>query len=283
MSTKIYNGYSLPLMGTLELMTFLNKVKTKVVAIHDKLWKERLASQATGLIDLNSLGERKSVVEFMDNKDAVTFYPKWEAYEHIRKKIQKIAVTKERDPTVDFGFNLCLIPTKNKILTILYTEQKEMTKAWESFKEVTSYFYYNNSDQPENITNAEWNKRGKEWDVALGDDGIPGNKALQYHPIPEFFQMPSYEDIKEFIPSLAKRSEMHVNDKAFVEYCENSKDEETKQKVEDKRFVSLIMDFHSYKQTPKGKKLLEKHVKTIKAKLKKRLVKADFINEVKLC
>lgn len=267
-------------MGTLELMAFLHKVKSKILPIHDKLWMQQLAKEATILIDLNSLGERKSVLEVMRNKNAEKFSPKWEAYECIRRRIKNIATTQGRDPTVDFDFSLCLIPTKTKILTILYTEQKEMTKAWESFKEVTSYFYYNNSDQPDNITDAEWKSRGEEWDLALGDDGIPGNKSLQFLPIPSFFPMPSYEDIKAFIPSLAQRSQSHIEDKAFTEYCALKNN---KEKVESKQFIGLVMDFSTYKKTSEGKKLLEKHAKTIRSKLKKRLVKKDFIDDVQLC
>jgi len=282
MSTKIYNGYSLPLMGILELMTFLDKVKSKIIPIHANLWSKALAKHATGLIDLNALGNQKALKEVLRFKDATKFNPKWEAYEDINNRIKKVAETKLRDPEIDFGFNICLIPTKTKILALLYTEQKEMTKAWESFKCVKSYYYFNNSDRPEEISAAAWKKRDQEWDAALGADGIPGNKSLQYHPISDFFAMPAYEVIKPYIPSFDKRVSLYASDNAFVEFCESG-NKEIKDKVIEKRFISLIFDFDDYKKTAAGKKLLEKHTKQIKAKLKKRLVKSDFIDEVQLC
>lgn len=282
MSTKIYNGYCLPLMGTLELMAFLNKVKNKIVPIHDELWNNVLAKQATALIDFSALGDYKAVKEAIRDKDAVSFRPKWEAYEGIRNRIKKINETKLRDPEIDFGFSVCLIPTKSKILALLYTEKEKMKKAWESFKCVKPYYYYNNSDRPDEITALEWKKRGTEWEQALGKDGIPGNKSLQYNPISDFSPFPGYDDIKTYVPSFSERVNSYTSDNAFEEYCK-SPDEKIQEKVKDRHFVSLIYMFEDYKKTPEGKKLIEKHATQIKSKLKKKLGKNDFVNEIKLC
>ena len=290
MSTKIYNGYRLPKMDNIKLMSFLGKVKSKIDVIHKKLWNQCVAQQATTLIDLNALGEKKQVIELLKKSDRYNskenwteFCPKWVAYDSIRERIKKVAETSLRDPEIDFDFHLCLIPTKTQILALLYTEQNEMTKAWESFKEVSSYYYFNNSDRPDKVSVAEWNKRKRDWDKALGADGIPGTKSLQYHPIDKFFPFPSYEDIKAYIPSLNDRAFMHAEDAAFQEFVNTSKDKEIKKKAENRQFVSLIMDFRGYRKNPEGKKLMDKHVKKIKSVLKKRLVKSDFIDEIKIC
>ena len=76
-----------------------------------------------------------------------------------------------RNPLVDFEFQLSLMPYQGHVYGIIYTEQKEWSDIWMKRPGVVDYSYWNNSDRPDEISDQEWDNRGKVWSAIL--DGHP--------------------------------------------------------------------------------------------------------------
>jgi len=73
-----------------------------------------------------------------------------------------------RDPILDWSFEMTFHPLAcGKILGITYTEQPDFQQAWLDKWFVEEYFYFDNTDKPEAITDADWEQRERDWEEAL--------------------------------------------------------------------------------------------------------------------
>lgn len=54
-----------------------------------------------------------------------------------------------------------------------FCDQRGWGEAWLSQPGVEEYHYQNQTDQPEELTNRQWNARRDAWDKALGDRAVP--------------------------------------------------------------------------------------------------------------
>jgi hypothetical protein len=91
----------------------------------------------------------------------------------LSSRAKDIAKTKTRDPDADVSCEACV---RRYGLALLYTENEEMRKAWESLEfegepVVKPWPYWNNTDKPDDLTDEEWDRRGKDCDEALGGHG----------------------------------------------------------------------------------------------------------------
>ncbi len=120
----------------------------------------------------------------------------------------KIKATNRRMPQFDFTMNMCLVPTKSKILALLYTERNEFTKVWERTQGVHRYCYWDNTDKPNNVNQKAWDARGKEWDKALGEKCIPASVGFTWDPVAGHLPFPNKKDIVKSIPSIEKRAKV---------------------------------------------------------------------------
>jgi hypothetical protein len=72
----------------------------------------------------------------------------------------------------DFHFTIAILPCNDDVFVIPFTEDHEVTKLLTSTGDIIEYPYWNNTDQPEDMTWEQWEARGKEWDEALPGIGI---------------------------------------------------------------------------------------------------------------
>jgi len=111
--------------------------------------------------------------------DSVNFLDIWKEY-NIALDKHPYAVAFEimkkhrnwRDPEFDFSCEIVFIPVKSQVLGIPYTEQEEHIKIIESMPGYEEYGYWNNTDRPDNLSEARWDKRRDDWDLALPGLGI---------------------------------------------------------------------------------------------------------------
>jgi len=217
MSTKIYNGYKFKKATSLnEIHSFCHKLRDKVKPIAEKLYYQQFINEAVGLYDKNQYGFYEESMYFVNKEGNKELFWGIDRYMHIR--MNHIKATNQRDPEVDFGFSISILPLKKRkdVLVLLYTEKRELANVFKKLPEVEDYHYQNQSDKPNNISEKKWDQRRSDWDDALGGDGhsTPMECGFTYQPYSEnrlsLFWMEDKEKKKlnKLFPSLDERAKV---------------------------------------------------------------------------
>lgn len=254
MSIKIYDGYKLPLLSITDLHKFLLRWRDEMQPIKDELYLRCGAELAVELFDRTQKYTAREVEEYDLRNGRIR--PLYSSEEYIVKMHKKIKLTGQREPQFDFGCELCLIPTNDSILAIIYTEQSSYKTCWESQPGVISYSYYNNCDPPEGITRSQWKLREKEWMTAL-EDKHPGGVGLNFDPICERFPS-SLQDAGPYIPSKSQRAKVLGENSACEEWM---KSKEIKELT-----IPLFMEFKQWSKN-EGKSIFDKTCQEIENNL----------------
>lgn len=254
MSTKIYNGYRLPMMTLKELTEFTKMFRKKAEKKAGELISIYFANEVAEMVDdllfldeetyirrhllyeveKKKLREQEKLAErgfLTEEKDRIklTFdaYPYRSlytaAYRKAQERYDEIQRTQYRDPDVDFDCNACFIPLEDKILALFYTEQKELETLWKACSEVRYYGYWNNSMPDEDASNEEWEQRERDWEEALPGVGIPMENGICADFVKGFVsrQFITAEMTLQHIPKVIDRAkrvaEEHVMDRKYKE------------------------------------------------------------------
>ena len=167
-------------MSLLELRDFSTQLREKIRPIHEELYGKVLAEVCEEIIDTRSLQPNncKELEEKRYGRALGMRTPLSIAEVHIRERQRKVKTTQERDSAVDFDCELCVIPIKGKLLAIPFTEQNEFLAVINAMEEVSEYGYWDNSDQPEEISRSRWDRRRDNWEEALPGIGVPSENCF---------------------------------------------------------------------------------------------------------
>ena len=147
MSAKIYKGFRLNTDSFAEALRRVNAFRPWV------------NTQAEGVIDA-----------FMKLAKDCNKPPDADAYLLWLELQQKLLREKKRRaPNIDTDFSVTLIPAAGVVLGVAYTEHQDWYEAWCRQPGVEEYAYWNNADQPQHVSDAEWAVRAQAWDVLSGD------------------------------------------------------------------------------------------------------------------
>lgn len=218
MSTKIYNGYKLPNMSLLELKEFTDKLRGEIRETCNKMFYDKAALIITNIIDCSYVCSKEKLFKKYNIKEnEMNFSLFFKTWDTINKKNKEISKTQERNPLFDFSCEICLIPIENKILCLYFGEAKEYLNTFTSFKEISSYYYYNNVDEPEDVSEEEWKQREKDWAKALPGIGIPSENGfiVELNKDIPFIELGMLEEIIKNIPSFEARVNKTAIEKAI--------------------------------------------------------------------
>ena len=167
MSTKIYNGYKIKRMNLMQLSKFSGRVKADIKNIYKEYYGKLFTELMVSFYDKVQNGSTYNDIlkDFKIETNVTDAY--FCAYTVIRHFNDKIKTTQERNPLFDFDTSIHILPVDNKILALLYTDNRDITKLWESYKEVSSYYYFDNTDKPERISDKNWEQRAIDWEKAM--------------------------------------------------------------------------------------------------------------------
>ena len=160
MSTKIYNGFEF--IGDNDIRSIhrnIREFQEELEPVVNKFLIEFLAYDSVSYYD-NVVHLGGSLIN--NRKE-----PVWKAHEEYRDRVKVIKDSGLRDPEVDFDFEIVILPIKDKILGIHYTEQGEFKKLLSEKPWFREYGYWDNVDPSEKCTEEEWDKRQNDWDEAL--------------------------------------------------------------------------------------------------------------------
>jgi len=173
MSTKIYNGYCCTSKSWPSVHRLLTKFRDKLKPVADRMFRKQVAASCTALIDFTAVNV--PVPEHMRTQSGAVVWlmVKSQLFQGVLE-----AGRNSGRSDLDFACEVVLVPAQGqRILALLYTQQKEFEKIWNSMPGVVPFGYWNNTDPPEGMTDGKgyqkWKERGRIWERALGKLGVP--------------------------------------------------------------------------------------------------------------
>lgn len=184
MSTKIYNGYRFTgEPSLLDIQRIAHDIRERVKPVARKEYYTTFINLMVEAFDRNQFGFYEHSHYFIKERSNDLY---WGVENYIKKRIQIMEMKQQRDYAVDFGFKFMVMPLKDspKVLLLLYTEREKLRDVFEDTPEIEDYHYQNQTDPPEDVLEADWDQRRKDWDNALGGDGwsTPMESGFQYKP-----------------------------------------------------------------------------------------------------
>jgi hypothetical protein len=166
MSTKIYYGFQ---VATSDPKVILNLVQE----YREKYWVSDARGKKVLFLSSVVAGATDPDKKFMSEEFGYEMNAYSLAENMWNKMRSELMRTGLRNHAVDTDFQIVVFPYQDKFLGIVYTENGKWFKQWLSMPGVSEYGYWNNTDQPDNISDEEWEVRSEVWDEVLGDLGIP--------------------------------------------------------------------------------------------------------------
>lgn len=75
---------------------------------------------------------------------------------------------------------IMFIPCGRKTLGMFFGDCSYYDILFDDTENIVDYHYQNQTDKPDNISDAEWKRRAKDWDRAIGPDYIPLNHGMEF-------------------------------------------------------------------------------------------------------
>lgn len=177
MSWRLYHGYRLP--ASTSIPALCRDLRRRAEPIY-----RELATEAVGLTALLLCADEASVEKVADavsHGQVKATTTRWcptllsqaaSIVDAVQERLRRPAAL--RVPAVfDLAFSVTFVADiveSEWTYALLYTDRRELREVWESTPGVEPWPWWNNTDGPDNLTEAEWSERGDVWRRVLGDD-----------------------------------------------------------------------------------------------------------------
>jgi hypothetical protein len=242
MSTKIYNGYRLrqgysifdfrakfaTVMRNEVKRAQLARLTSSVILFMDDIDCKDKAATKTLRDYLKKVGAasltvkmRKETPTLVKNVFNCTSYK-----ERIEKFSQKVDPFESQD-------NCSMTIVHNSIRNetyILFYGSRSLERLFTAFPEVEEFGYWDNSDFPENMTEEEWEDRGKAWKEAADLDNSMSSQGFVVNPFDPYNQFVSKKGYEDYLtssngatfPTKEDRLSIMVRKTLITEYAEKT-------------------------------------------------------------
>lgn len=234
MSTKIHSGFLFNFsfgFGYQTALEELQALRKELLPVSNKLFGKLLTQEITCSID----------AQHKPGVDSSVRLSYGAAVREIRKRQKDIRATGYRDPEVDLGFDVSIVPLNGGklnsfLLGLYFTEQAEFIEALKAKPWFSDYSYWNNTDRPDDVSKTAWAQRKRDWNRALGHDA-PSERGLSFTVISnDLMLFPKPEDLVQLQPSIEKRASSIAKNLLFASWHKGKE-------VTGANSVSLIMEF----------------------------------------
>ncbi|MPV50091.1 hypothetical protein GCG21_08740 [Pseudactinotalea sp. HY160] len=201
MSTKIYNGHRI---ATDDIFAFTDRLRAVLDPVRDRLDARLIADKMTTAIDNQLFGlpaedsdnaaSRASEAAIIAHHRRIPVAVEAQAalmgHMFDQSKLRHEGKTGgiDYDPN-RFELTIGRLPETGDrqtsdsetgdLLAITYCERDELTAAFRALDGVSEYSYWNNADEPDDVTAEEWDARRDAWHRVLGDD-TPAQRMLSF-------------------------------------------------------------------------------------------------------
>lgn len=281
MSTKIYDGLRMTDIPTLNVLrTRIQKLRIQAYEIIERLVLRRVAENCSKYVDQIALGEKVSALTSSYDMSIVGT-----VINTVEERHMAVEKTKRRDPECDFHFEICIIPIKDKVLILPYTEQIELMNLIKNQKYIKSYGYWNNTDPDDEVSDEEWEQREEDWNDALPGIGIPSENGftVQLHPPYLYVKFrPPKAKILEYMPEYKNRVRRHAFRLAWSKMTRRLIKAEKKKKDGRDEMICCMKASSDVKDTPEGRALLKETTKFVRSRIPKIITEEHLDQKLKL-
>ena len=183
MSTKIFDGQIIH-MSIGELYPYALQAAEAMRQTMLEITKRRIAIETLCLTDTLRAGF--ALAKKQEQLLVSRFGSEWDLMNP--QTIAEVLIFAPPQDDLLSKFSLCLFPYKKDTLALLFADRK-LRASWDDLKDkegkplVHDFGYWDNSDEPEDMTRKEWKARGRIWDEVLrmedpNANGTPSHSAL---------------------------------------------------------------------------------------------------------
>jgi len=278
MSTKIYNGFRFTTMDFRKIHKYLMEFRLELEPLIQAKYSKFLAIRCTTMHDRLVMGMHPGC-DGEHEENAYKHGVLVQAFCEFEERIRRMRKTNQRDPIIDFEVSMAIIPIPMKMLGIIYTEQAEFQQLWFDKPFVKEYGYWNNTDKPDELTNRQWDRRRKDWDIALEHfGGIPSMNGFSIDCTTKYTGRPDADEILKLIPAHSKRAESVAKAKMF--------DDHIKKKFRGKKKLSFnvwLEEHRSYRRymedNANGQAALKRRIAAAKKALPRKISRKALFRE----
>ena len=216
MSTKIYTGFVLNTTDIFEINKKIVEFRKELKDITNNKIADYMATSCAHIYD-TQVGNPSSLQRVVDNSIYSTVYRQY------IKDQEKVRVERVSDPSVDYSFSITLFPFEGKFYGMTYTQQPEYQKLWNDKEYVDEFMYWDNTDQPDDISNSVWKRRGNVWEHILKDE-VPALNGFTYEVVLDYTHvLPDISKVVNHIPDLHTRALSIAKDITFATFTKGEK------------------------------------------------------------
>lgn len=205
MSVRIYNGFELVGLTLETALDALRKLREPARIQACRLTAREVLHMAVTQFDAVSL-QVPTAPEVAPNGNHL-----FEAALRLRDLQDEVVRTGRRNPRFDTSLSVCLIPTQGRLLGVAYGENPAMLQVLKACPAYRELPYWDGTEAPEDVSDAEWDARKGSWQAALPQWGAPGEFGLSYDLVPDWALLCMTADCADALdptemPTLARRA-----------------------------------------------------------------------------
>lgn len=214
MSTKIYNGFIIDLNSPFDVFEEFQRLSTEASQIAVAEYAEWFADSWTAELDRTAFRVRSGSVDASE-LSKLSYADKLAKRREALREIDK----GWRTPEQDWDFSIAFAPDSEWYwLGIFYTEKDSFSSLLCKQPWFVEFGYWNNTDQPDGITDKEWDSREQHWNRIL-PTGVPINHMAEFKLFSnKTLVHPDREMLLQSVPSEESRIERLVFNAARDEY-----------------------------------------------------------------
>lgn len=272
MSTKLFHGWRLDEnIGMRTLLLRLKKFRDRVRVIAKRLVTKRTVRLCEGIIDTVAMSGKRIV----DTEKENPYLPNstrslWSRVVFLVDDRMAESYKTDRRTGFDFQCSVTVHPVLHKGKTIFlmlffdHIHEDDYRKAFERIVKAHPWPYWNNTDQPDGVTNAEWRFTERLWDRALGD-GVPAENGFAFDCITQYARSRAkLDDAVKALRPISDRREMIAAEFAIdrrMRALERKKDKNSKDGF------GLYSEARRWLKIPAGQRALKKARERAKKRL----------------
>lgn len=224
MSLVITNGYRIgKKMEASEIREWVKPIREFVKVEVARFSYEELRNRSLKWMDFASVLSHDDLKDELSMAD-VPYEDDLTIQEFVRRGMIKESESPYR---MDLDVECFLIAYPLEDSTLLFWKGgdiKVLTEFLEAMPEVEPYFYWNNTDKEEGVSEEAWKKRKEDWELALSPTWIPSDNGMVFY-LNEHVSFVEEHDFKMTYPTVEERAKRIANRLVEVETAKEHRDD----------------------------------------------------------